>query len=505
MTIVAPEYANTSMAPDAGDALRWLIRLERELNVRNRTLAKYDRYYQGDHPLLFATSKFRDVFSGLFKEFADNWTELVVDAVEERLDVEGFRLPGDKAGETKAWRFWQANQLDADSQLAHTEALINGMAYVLAWPGEKDPLICVEDPQEMIVAHAPGNRRDRQAAVKIWADYDAAKFYGTVYLPDAVWKFERKIQAKPAALWGQALPPQANAGLLAWEPRRVAGEEWPLTNPLGVVPVVPLYNKPRIRGAGTSEIRNVIPMQDATNKLLADMMVASEFAAFRQRWATGLEIPVDPETKQPVQPFEHAINRLWVSPSKDTSFGEFGASDLNNYVQAIQLIVQHVASQTRTPPHYFYLSGQFPSGESIKSAETGLVAKAKRKMRHFGEGWEEAMRLAFLASGDTKRATAQQMETIWGDPESRSEGEHVDATIKLKALGVPLPALWERAGFSPTQIERFNELRKQELAMFGPPPAGPVVPGASAAPTPVMDHNPSAPDGTATDPGLGST
>lgn len=497
MTMTVPGYADITMGADAKVALAWLQKLERQLDVRNKSLMKYDRYYRGDHPLLFATTKFREAFAGLFKEFADNWTELVVDAVEERLDVEGFRFPGsDQAGEKKAWSFWQTNQLDADSQLAHTEALINGMAYTLVWPSDgKAPLICVEDPQEMIVAHAAGDRRCRQAAVKIWADYDAEKTFATVYLPSAVWKFQRSTlpvpQTGPGAASGWFAPAtmMATVQQSSWAPRVVDGEDWPLANPMGVVPVVPLYNKPRIRGEGASEIRGVIPMQDATNKLLADMMVASEFAAFRQRWATGLEIPNNPETQRPQEPFEHAINRLWTSPSKDTTFGEFGASDLTNYTKAIELIVQHVASQTRTPPHYFYLSGQFPSGESIKSAETGLVAKTHRKQRHFGEAWEETIRLAFLASGDTKRSAIEQMETVWRDPESRSEGEHIDATIKLKALGVPLIALWERAGFSPTQIDRFKELKLEE-AQFAdpaaalvptPPPGTRIAPGTPPA------------------------
>lgn len=471
--MVAPEYDGVSMSPDAKMALAWLVKLERQLSTRNTDLARYDRYYTGDHPLLFTSTKYREAFGGLFTNFADNWTELVVDAVEERLNVEGFRLPSDKPGEKKAWQFWQANDLDAESQLVHTEALINGMAYTLVWPtAGANPLICVEDPREMIVAHVVGSRHQRAAAVKVWNDPDAAKTYGTVYLPGAVWKFERPF-APTTATWTSTgiryMPPENTTTTLetngTWTPREVPGETWPLVNILGEVPVVPLYNKPRIRGTGVSEIKNVIPLQDATNKLLADMLVASEFAAFKQRWVTGIELPLDPDTNEPMEPFKAAIDRLWVGEGDSAKFGEFQASDLTNYTGAIELIVQHVASQTRTPPHYFYLSGQFPSGESIKSAETGLVAKARRKMRHFGEGWEETMRLAFKAAGDSKRSGAVALETIWADPESRSESEHIDATVKLRALQIPLPTLWERAGFSPTMIERFKEQIGEMVAL----------------------------------------
>ena len=68
------------------------------------------------------------------------------------------------------------------------------------------------------------------------------------------------------------------------------------------------------------------------------------------------------------------------------------------------MLIQHVAAQTRTPPHYLLgAMGSFPSGESLKATETGLVAKVRRKMLSFGEGWEEAMRLAFAVEGEPTR------------------------------------------------------------------------------------------------------
>jgi Phage portal protein, SPP1 Gp6-like len=258
----------------------------------------------------------------------------------------------------------------------------------------------------------------------------------------------------------------------------VDDEPWPLPNPLGVVPLVPLVNRPRllprryISVEGTSELKQVIPVQDAVNKLLLDMLVASEFGAFRQRWVTGMDIPRDPDTDAPVEPFKAAVDRLWMAEDPAVKFGEFAATDLTAYVKSTEMLVQHIASQTRTPPHYFYLSGQFPSGESIKSAETGLVAKARRKMRHFEEGWEEMIRLSFRVLGDP-RADFVGAETIWADPESRTEGEHVDATLKKKALDVPIQQLWEDLGYSPQQIGRFREMLAEQafLAALAAPPA----------------------------------
>jgi hypothetical protein len=429
----------------------WLTRLCRLLDARRPQLERHERYYDGRHALAFASEKFRKAFGRLFDEFADNWCEIVVDAVEERLNVEGFRFGPDAAADQDAWRIWQDNQLDADSQIAHTEALLHGEAYTLVWwdpASDRRPLITVEHPSQTIVAHEPGSRRRRVAALKKWRD-DSGYLLATLYLPDAIYKYRSDTKRSEDL---------TSLSSYRWTPREVDDEPWPLENPLEVVPVVPLVNRPRMLQPGRSEIARVIPLQDAVNKTLADLLVASEFTSFRQRWVTGMEIPRDPETNQPIEPFKAAVDRLFVSENPDTKFGEFTETNLGGYVQVIEMLVQHIASQTRTPPHYFYLRGQFPSGESIKSAETGLVAKARRKTRHFGEGWEETMRLAFLVAGNKRSAGEVAVETIWGDPESRTEGEHIDAVLKRKALEVPLPQLWEDVGYTPTQIARFEKM-----------------------------------------------
>jgi hypothetical protein len=358
-----------------------------------------------------------------------------------------------------AWRIWQANSLDLDSQLAHTDALIYGSAYVTVWAGEDPtiPSITVESARQCIVAYAPGSRRTRVAALKKWIDDDGYT-YGTLYLPDAIYKFRSsgktigQVSRTKETQW-KTNPAFTNQHI-QWIPR--PGDEDPVPNPLGIVPVVELRNNPRVIGYGRSEIEQIIPLQDATNKLVMDMLVAAEFSAFKQRWVTGLEIPTD-ESGNPIEPFKAAVDRLWISENPDTRFGEFQQTDLGGYVRAIETMVQHAATLSRTPPHYFLLNGgQAPSGEAITSAEAGLVAKVHRKMRSFSEGWEEVMRIAFAVLGDQERATAYDAEVIWANPAYRSESALVDALLKLSTLGVPKEQLWADAGYTPQQIERFK-------------------------------------------------
>jgi hypothetical protein len=431
---------------DWSNPLGALEELDKRLTERQTALQLFEDYYEGRQRLAFASTKFRNAFGSLFNSFADNWCQLIVDSSEERLNIDGFRMGAAGEGaDQDAWRIWQANSLDLDSQLAHTDALVHGSAYVTVWAGEDPtiPSITVESARQCIVAYAPGSRRTRIAALKKWLDDDEYQ-YATLYLRDAIWKF--RSQNKSTGLGG--------GQRTQWIAR--PGEEAPVPNPLGVVPVVELKNLPRVLGPGRSEIEQIIPLQDATNKLVMDMLVAAEFSAFKQRWVTGLEIPTD-ENGNPIEPFKAAVDRLWISENPDTKFGEFQQTDLGGYVRAIETMVQHAATLSRTPPHYFLLNGgQAPSGEAITSAEAGLVAKVQRKMRSFSEGWEEVMRLAFAVLGDQERATAYDAEVIWANPAYRSESALVDALLKLSTLGVPKEQLWADAGYTPQQIERFK-------------------------------------------------
>lgn len=425
----------------------WLSYLEKKLADQQREIKLYEDYYDGRHRLAFATLKFRQSFGYLFRALADNWCELVVDAPIERLFVEGFRFGGrEKPADDGAWDIWQANALDSESVMAHTEAVKDGRAYILVGPDEQAtgyPQVTIEHASQVVVEHAPGNRRRRLAALKKWRDDDGYE-YATLYLPQRIWKWETKEPSKYA--------PSDGVGR-NWVPR--AGEESGANASAPIVPMIPLYNNPTLLGEGRSDLMPAIPLQDAINKEVADMLVASEFAAFQQRVITGLEVESD-KNGLPDKSMEQkaAVNRIWALENPDAKVFSLPASDLGNYVKAIELLLQHLAAQTRTPPHY--LLGQIVnvSGDALKAAETGLVAKVKRKQIDFSDSWEEAMRLALKLKPDAAEPDKpMNAETIWRDPEYRSEGEMVDAALKRRALGVPLEAIWEMIGASPQQVK----------------------------------------------------
>lgn len=414
---------------ETGSAAWYLKRMLLRLDARTEMMRRWDAYYRGDQPLAFASEKFRESFGGRFRAFSSNFCSLVVDGTRERMEVTGFTFSSRRASQ-RAWRIWQENDMDGWSQIAHTEALIKGVCYALVEPAlGRLPRITIEDPLDSIV-DVDQRTRERRAGLKRWRD-DDGHLVVYVYLPDFIYKLRSQS-------------PWTTLATVHLEPFPQDGEPWPVQNPLGVVPLVALPNRPRLHGEGQSEIDPVMSNQDAVNKYRADALVAAEFAAFRQRWAIGIDIPQDPVTGQPVEPFKAAVDRLWVVPPPspddpnppEARFGEFSQTDLAPYQQMIESEVGAISSISRLPYHYLLGQPQAvpPSGESLKSSEAGLISKVKTALIHFGLGWEETLRLALVADGDAP--SERTAVTQWRNPETLNEGVHTDAVVKKHGAGI---------------------------------------------------------------------
>ncbi|OGO54331.1 MAG: hypothetical protein A2Z32_03730 [Chloroflexi bacterium RBG_16_69_14] len=224
----------------------WLARLGRRLDDRRVPMTKYEDYYAGVQPLAFASAKFRQAFGDRFPAFSSNFMALVVDAHRERLHVQGIRIGDAPEGDADAWRWWQDNRLDAESQQAHTESLVKGVAYALVWPdpGTHLPEVTIESPLQVVVETEPGKSWKRRAALKRWLD-DEGHYRAELYLPDGIYKF----RSEQKAAWFSA---PSWASVAAWTRDEIAGETWPVANPLGVIPIVPIVNRPRLSGGGAS-------------------------------------------------------------------------------------------------------------------------------------------------------------------------------------------------------------------------------------------------------------
>lgn len=421
-----------------GSPMWWLRRLHRKLEARQPSLDRFDAYYRGDHPLPWLSPGARDEFRRVLRMTRANYMGLVVDAQVERMSVEGFRLADEPAADRNTWLIWQVNHLDADFRMVLKESAIGGTAYMLVGPNPDDsdkPIISVEHASQAITEAAPGARRRRAAGLKVWVDDWTGGLRADLYVPGEVHRFTaRAVAAEPL-----------------WQPMDV------IPDPLGVVPLVDFPNAPRMLTGGVSELADLTDSQDRVNKTLADRIITQDYGADPQKWGTGY--PDQDGTAG--SPLQMGRNRLITTDVAETRFGQWDAAPLDPYSSAKREDVKDIASRSRTPAQYLLGEMTNVNGETLKAAESGLVAKVLERRFPHGEQLEEVMRLARRRAG--LAGPAETMETIWRNPEFRTEGETVDALTKMATLGVPRRALWERWGATPLEMDRWEQMADAEL------------------------------------------
>lgn len=430
------------------DPDQWRDRLMKAHDADLPQLRKLNAYYEGLQTLSYMAPELMRELGDRLRQLVINWPRLVVDALEERLDVEGFRFSDDAEADSDLWGIWQANDLDEESQLGHVDALALCRSFVIVGANEKDPknpLITVESPLEVYAERDP-RTREVVAALKRWEEdvpnAESVK-HATLYLPGLTTWY---VKSRGSWIPDPDIPPDRNA--------------------LDEPPVEPLVNRARVRDrGGVSELADVIPVSDALCKVATDMMVSAEYHAIPRRWAAGLteEDFVSPDGRK-VSSLSARIGAMWLSENPETKFGQFQEANLTNFHETLNALARVVSGLTGLPPHFLgYVGGEPISADAIRASEARLVKRAERRQRAFGGSWERVMRKAMLLRDGTLPANAARLETIWRDASTPTLAQTSDAVVKLHAENLlPDEMAWEMMGFSQTQIARMQDMQERQ-------------------------------------------
>lgn len=426
--------------------------LEKVLNGDIPALQDSQSYLDGDFRLqtigLGAPANMR------YLQTNPGWPRIYVRSIEERLDVEGFRVTGEPDNVELLWKWWQDNNLDEESSLGHLDALTFGRSYItIAAPGEDDdpssPLIRLESPLYMYAQIDPRTRKVTKA-VRLYktTEDSAVPDKATLYLPNETVYLAR------------------NGGL---------NDKWVLDGDertsrvlhrLGEVPVVPIPNSSKLSNRyGQSEISAELrKLTDAGSRTLMNLQAASELIAVPLRVFMGVN-------KEDLVGDDGTVNdayygRILALQNEQAKAFEFQAAELRNFTEEMSELAKQVASLTGLPPQYLAFSSDNPaSAEAIQASESRLVKTCERKARMFGGAWEQAMRLAMRVMGQTVPEEYRRLETVWRDPSTPTWAAKADAASKLWANGngpVPKEQIRIDLGYSAVQREQHKEWDKED-------------------------------------------
>lgn len=418
-----------------------LIRHHADLREPNEHYGRIHRYLKGDHDFPYMPRKSKKEFKALAERSITNWLPLISDTFAKGLFVDGYR-PAKATENSAAWQYWQANGMDARQSITHRGALEFGVSYVMVLPGDPVPVITPLDPMRTTALYADFDDE--------WPEYVLIES-GKSALGYTMYKL---IDSQN--IYTFSFTPASKRGTLEeeiyWFPTKA--------HDIGHTPVVRFRSQLSYESTGV--IQPLMKIQDRVNESVFALMTALQYASFRQRWAAGLSVSTMADGA-PAEPFDAAIDRLWVSDSADARFGDFAQTEVSGHLETYASTVRSMAAIAQISPHVLLGDLVNLSADALAAAEASTQRKIGEYETVFGESWEQVFRLASLLAKDSAGAKDQSAQVRWRDTEARSLAQTVDALGKMvQMLGVPVEAAWERIpGITDQDVQNWKALRSQ--------------------------------------------
>jgi hypothetical protein len=373
----------------------------------------------------------------------DNLAKLVVNATAERLTVEDFGIDFGRdeinAQESEqvsieSWAIWRQSLMPYAEFDLYCSALATGQGAVIVWFDEDGNVkLYVQDPLSVYI------ETDNETGKVIWAskikriDENTRRFI--VYTADVINRYNI-TEGGAFTLFDS------------------------ISNPYGIVPVFG-FNSFNL-------IKDILPLQLALNKALADKLVAMEFAAYPQRYAVGLQYLDDLVSTGGAGDYTRfvaGVNHLWATDDKDVRFGEFSTANLSQFLEVAESYRLEIARLSGTPFHLLGLKqSDAIAGVALRTIESRFIRRIERLQSAFSESWANVMQFALMLAGKSV-PEGRRLSIKWKDARVIDETERLDILArKAVVLGVPLDVLREEYGYSEGDIERFNEANADALA-----------------------------------------
>ena len=455
------------MALTAQEAAKKVDALYAKLSSRRPAIDKRERYFDGEQPLCYASDEWKKHHGQRFRDFADNWCGVVGAAAPELTEVAGIRLGDDtdamSADEKVLWRDWDVNDGQAQSAQGFLSGAVTDRSFALVWGSAGDePVLTWEHSSQFI--------SDGRYQLKAWVEDD--RELATLYAADEVWKFDRPRSSMvtngqtPSGLY---VPTSFGDG--GWSPREVRDEPNPMRNPLGLLPGVEFPNRPRLGKGPISDIDGTIAMQDAANLMWAYLFGAADYASMPARVVMGQEPPKMPVLDENgVKIGEKALDieqltkgrMLWLT-GQATKIGQWDAAKLDVFTGVIDVMVKHIAAQTKTPINYMGALSNV-NGETLDGLRTPLHMKVRDGHKHLTAPERQVFRLMALVRGNSAVAEAcRTAQILWKNPETATDAQTSDAALKDSQIGWSQAGILERRyGMSQPEIDRELNRRRDE-------------------------------------------
>lgn len=432
------------------DEKRELGRLRMQLHHKERRNKIRSAYYDGKHRLhklgISIPPQMKDL------EIVVGWPAKAVDVLEQRLEFEGFALPGSNDYLDELAEIDSRNNMQLERSQAHVSALTHGTAFVFVTKGderegEPPAVISVRSAREA-TAIKDRRRRRLSSALEVVENKQYSEKWFILHLPE------------------ESITINASGGSWRIEER--------VENPMKRVPCVPLVHRPFIeRPFGMSRItRPVMSLTDIAVRTLFRTETSAEFYSFPQRWAMGADEESFKDKDGNIRTgWETIIGTMLAIPHPEPDdetderpdpikVGQFPQQSMTPHTEQLRSTATLFSGETAIPVSYLGIVHDNPaSADAINAGEAELVKVSERDHTSFGPSWSEVGQMSVMVGNDLETLPDELLglQSKWRDPSTPTKQAQAQSTMSLVSVGTYLPRseiTFEQLGLDQTTRER---------------------------------------------------
>lgn len=376
------------------------------------------------------------------------WPATAVEALENRIDLDGFVVPGASTADLGIDQIAEDNQLGLEAVQAHTSALKYGPSFLAVLGGD------VGEPEVVIRTLSAtstsglwdANRRRLSAVLSVTANDALGLSEFILYLPDVIITASRS-----GSVWSVARAPHS----------------------LGRCPVALLPFKPSPESPfGRSRItQGVMATTDRAVRSLLRMEVSAEFYSAPQRYILGADenafLGPNGEARTGWEITLGKILALGMNEDdKNPQVGQFPQMTMQPHMDMVRSDAAVFAGMTKIPVNMLGIIHDNPASDAaMHTAYLALNKEAERAHIPFGYGWVDAMRMAVeIRDGKAAADALTGLRSKWRNPATPTKGEASKAVVEQVTAGILPPdseVTLEQLGYDDVTIQRVVSDRKR--------------------------------------------
>ncbi|MER7814537.1 phage portal protein [Streptomyces sp. NPDC096153] len=376
---------------------------------------KAHRYYTGDVREVFASARLQRALASRDVDFRLNFAKTPVNAVATRLKITAVTSPDEQQNQALA-ELWKTNQLGLEAPDLHRKTCELGDGYLFVLPIEDDKgkttgvEMYYNSPLTVRAFYREDRPREVDFIIKRWSERGYLR--AEVLYDDHTerWTTKRNSSGTSPADWEPWLA-DTDSDEEAPDP-----ESWHV--PHSWEKGHPVFHFRTDRPYGTPEHYGAYGAQNAVTKLTTTHMGTVDYQGAPQRYALTEAANTDTSDLEPgdwddddwpTEPegptdtgddssLKAGPGEMWLLRGFK-GVGQFDPADPRCFLDPADWYIRSLAHITDTPAHLFDITGDTPSGESLRRKEGPLVDKVRDRQKLFGAAWVEAFRFALRLLG----------------------------------------------------------------------------------------------------------